>query len=562
MKRAASAARGVAGSVPAGRQGVRTARKHGTSVALALASAIVGVLFVGHAWRDRVQAFQAAETLAGTLADVLAEHAGRLLETADVIVKQAVRLAGPAGAPLPSDAATQERLVELAATAPYVAAIWLGDAAGNAVLTTREHPAPKLNASDRAYFQVPRDHPDAFHIGLLPDNRHADAVLISTSRRVEPVDGPFRGFVEASLSPEHIRSLYRQVEIGYPTVFWLLDRELRPLLREPAVPVAELLRAPTRERFAPALRATSGLLRAQGAADGVERLYAFQRVPRYDLHVLVGIPVAEVERRWRGHVLAQLWAPLAGLAGLLALGIGVRQQARREAMFAHALEARVQERTMELEAAKAGLEEAVERREVLLREVNHRVKNSLQLVSGLLGLQQRGEQDPQVLARLAEARSRVATIAKLHDRLHHLDRVEAVAMGGYLGELCRDLTDSLPGEGSCEVQVEADDAELPTDLAVPLALIANELVTNAIKYAYPPGEAGTVRLLFRATRERLELAVIDRGAGLPLGFDPAQSGGLGMRIVTALVRQIGGAWRVERLEPGTCFAVEVPRPAV
>src|SRR5512134_508779 len=111
MKRAASAARGFAGSVPAGRQGVRTARKHRTSVALALASAIVGVLFVGHAWRYRVQAFQAAETLAGTLADVLAEHAGRLLETADVIVKQAVRLAGPAGAPLPSDAATQERLV-------------------------------------------------------------------------------------------------------------------------------------------------------------------------------------------------------------------------------------------------------------------------------------------------------------------------------------------------------------------------------------------------------------------------------------------------------------------
>ena len=110
---------------------------------------IILLLFGAFAWRDRAQTFREAEVLTDDLAAVLAEHADRMFEMGDFVIGEAVRLAGPPDAPIPDDAATQRELLRLAELAPYVVSVWLGDAEGNAVLTSRRYPTPRLNAADR-----------------------------------------------------------------------------------------------------------------------------------------------------------------------------------------------------------------------------------------------------------------------------------------------------------------------------------------------------------------------------------------------------------------------------
>lgn len=538
-------------------------------VAATVAAAVVIVaLIVGSlAWRDRAQTFREAELLTQTLASVLAEHASRLFESSDFVLKEARKLAGPAGTPIPADRATHEALADLVERVPYVVSIWLGDSQGNAVVTSRAWPVPQLNAGDRDFFKVPRDQPEAFYVGLLPDNRYRDVVLINTSRRLEPIDGPFRGFVQVSIAPDYIRSLYTDLNVGYDTVFWLLDPQLRPLLREPPVPVNELVAAPTAIAFAPVAQAGKGLFQAQGPINERERLFAHHLVSGYGAHVVVGIATDDIAARWRSRLRVFAWSGLAGIFGILALGHMAWQRARHEQALMRSLDGRVRERTAELEdtlarleASNTRLEEALTRKDVLLREVNHRVKNSLQLVASLLQLQERETGGAEMAAQLGEARRRVATIARVHERLYQTDRVESVALAGYVRELCRDLEAALAAEGGRHrLLVEAVEIDLSTDMVIPLALIINELVTNAWKHAFPVGTAETVRVsLTVVDQARLRLDVTDAGIGLPEGFDPLTSPGLGMRIVKALARQLGGTFAAERRQPGSRFIVEAP----
>jgi two-component sensor histidine kinase len=138
----------------------------------------------------------------------------------------------------------------------------------------------------------------------------------------------------------------------------------------------------------------------------------------------------------------------------------------------------------ELETAKHMLEAKVEQKEVLLKEVNHRVKNSLQIVSGLLHLGMAQIENAEAAEVMRGAAARVLAIAAVHERLYTGDDVKVVALDAFLGNLCGDIARAL----GCAARIEIDlgPTEVPTDMAVPLALIVNELVTNAIKYADPP----------------------------------------------------------------------------
>jgi two-component sensor histidine kinase len=533
------------------------------AAATALAIAIVIALFSYIAWRDRQQTLHETEVVGRNLAAVLAEHANRLFETTNFVMREAIRLAGPGGS-IPNDRATHESLERLASSAPYVVAIWIGDKDGNAVVTSRAYPTPQVSAADRAYFTAARDRPDHFFIGLLPDNRYTNAVLISTSRRLEPTFGEFRGFVQVSVSADYIRSLYSSLAVDRDVSFCLLDENLRPLLRKPTLPVEQLLAIRTEELLAPVRHVDRGSFVGERPTElgGGQRLYASQRVPSYGAYVVVGLGRGAALQLWHNRLWAYLVAAGATAGASLGLGLLADRQARRDEAFARSLDARVQERTLELQRANASLEEAVARRDVLLREVNHRVKNSLQLVSSLLALQAKQARAPELSDGLAEAQRRVATVARIHERLYRTDRVETVAFGAYLRDLCAELESSLTEMvGERRLIVDAADVELPTDMVAPLALIANELITNAWKHAYPPGSLGSVVVDFESPGALVRLSVSDRGVGLPDGFSPTASTGLGMRLVQALVRQLGGTFHVEPAPPGghgTSFVIEAP----
>jgi len=186
------------------------------------------------------------------------------------------------------------------------------------------------------------------------------------------------------------------------------------------------------------------------------------------------------------------------------------------------------------------LRRSIQQKDLMLREVNHRIKNSLQLVSSLLRLESRQIADPVTRRHFDEACARVATIARVHERLYQTDKVGVVEFGQFLRDLCADLSHSAMIEQGHHIEVQADTRELPTDRVIPLALIVNELVTNAVKYAYPAGTHGVIRVQFRSAPDGgFEVRVADDGVGLPPGFDPATMQSLGMRMVHALLGQVG-----------------------
>lgn len=190
----------------------------------------------------------------------------------------------------------------------------------------------------------------------------------------------------------------------------------------------------------------------------------------------------------------------------------------------------------------------LQQREIMLREVNHRVKNSLQLVSSLLSLQQSGSGDEQLRDQLGQADRRIMTIARIHEHLYRSSEpISTIEFGSYLRNLCGDLQASIAGERDIRVDVDADAADLPTDRVVSLALIVNELVTNAAKYAFVDQPSGQIEVTFRAGAGGSgRLTIADNGRGLPDGYRIDGHVGLGMKVVAGLVRNLHA-----RLEIGT-----------
>ncbi len=189
----------------------------------------------------------------------------------------------------------------------------------------------------------------------------------------------------------------------------------------------------------------------------------------------------------------------------------------------------------DLSRAAAEKDAALRRAELLAKETDHRVMNSLQLISGLLRLQRGALGETEAAGQLALAANRVSAVARVHQHLFVGDGDGLIDCGAYLRRLCDDLSRTLRPDQSA-IGIEAADAALPTARIVPLGLIVAELVTNAAKHG-----AGEIKVsLSHSAPGGYALLVSDQGAGLPAGYDPAAAGGLGMRVISTLVGQLRG----------------------
>ncbi len=211
---------------------------------------------------------------------------------------------------------------------------------------------------------------------------------------------------------------------------------------------------------------------------------------------------------------------------------------------------------IERQRMEGNLREALDRQQLLIKEVNHRVNNSLSIVASMLHLHASGAESSEVRHELREASSRIAAIARAHQRLYKSDRIDTLDLGAYLTEVCKDLDDSMP---SCEVNVNAEEGiEIRTDRAIPAVLLVNELITNAAKYAYPAGNCRVWVKLSRAANGNVVLSVRDEGVGLPPTFDIKSGRRLGMRLVNSFSQQLHGDLQVLRKDPGTEFVLTLP----
>jgi len=196
---------------------------------------------------------------------------------------------------------------------------------------------------------------------------------------------------------------------------------------------------------------------------------------------------------------------------------------------------------------------------ILLEEVHHRVKNNLQIISSLLSLQAAHLEDRQAVQALTDSQRRIHAMALIHRVLYRSPDVGQVHIGQFLEELAPSLMSAYTTGGiTVDMAIEATDLLLPISTAIPCGLIVNELMSNALKHAFPAGSEGTIRVsIAPGTPGRARLSISDNGLGLPEGLDIAAGGALGLQLVSLLTDQLGGSLEIQRSDP-TRFVVDFP----
>jgi len=206
--------------------------------------------------------------------------------------------------------------------------------------------------------------------------------------------------------------------------------------------------------------------------------------------------------------------------------------------------------------AEEHLKSSLKEKEVLLKEIHHRVKNNLQIISSLLNLQSGYIQDSEAGAMFKESRNRVKSMALIHERLYQSKDLARIDFAEYVRNLTTHLFRSYGVNAhAVGLEIDVENILLDIDTAIPCGLIINELVTNALKYAFPPGAGGKIRIgLQRENHGGLALSVSDNGAGLAPDFDFQQTESLGLQLVNTLTEQLQGQMEIAR-DDGTTFKI-------
>ena len=211
---------------------------------------------------------------------------------------------------------------------------------------------------------------------------------------------------------------------------------------------------------------------------------------------------------------------------------------------------------IERERRERQLKEALARQQFLVKEMNHRVKNSLTIVVGMLRMQGRAV-DGETAKQFEETARRVNAIARAHERLYRNNDIESMDLGNYIEEVCQDMDSSV---AHCSVQVDAQRGiYVKVDNAISVALIIVELITNCAKYAYPDTSGGKIWVTIRREGEKhILMTVRDEGVGFSASFDPSKSRGLGMRIVQSFAQQLHTELTFHRHSPGSEVRLRFP----
>ena len=210
--------------------------------------------------------------------------------------------------------------------------------------------------------------------------------------------------------------------------------------------------------------------------------------------------------------------------------------------------------------AEERIRTSLEEKEVLLKEIHHRVKNNLQVISSLLRLQERSLEDENTRSLFRESRNRILSMAMIHERLYESDSLASVDLRDYFESLVTMLSRTYSRDDAhVEVQLDVEPLAVDVDTAVPLALVVNELVSNAFKYGFSDGSDGSIRIdLGHAEPGVVRLTIEDDGVGLPEEVDMEDPASLGWRLVKLLSRQLGGEASFESRSEPTRFSLDFP----
>ena len=217
----------------------------------------------------------------------------------------------------------------------------------------------------------------------------------------------------------------------------------------------------------------------------------------------------------------------------------------------------ITERKRTEEQIKASLRE----KEVLLKEIHHRVKNNMQVIISLLNLQSKHVKDKRDWEIFKDSQNRIKSMALIHDKLYQSKDLASINFAEYIENLARHLFNTYRVSSSA-IKLVADIKDVPLDIntAIPCGLIINELISNSLKYAFPDGREGEIQIkLYASKDDTFSLIVRDNGIGLPEDLDFRNTKSLGLQVVVALVEQLKGTIELDRSE-GTAFKIVFKKP--
>jgi two-component sensor histidine kinase len=496
------------------------------------------------AWRaqalyaERAQRLAHVQATTGAAAVYVGNYIARTVDAADLVADDLrAYISSEGGVGAVDRGELQRRLAARTAETSIQDNILVVDVAGRPIASSEGEP-PRVAFGDRDWFKAHLRGADTY-LGPAVRSRVTKAVVYTYSEALRGPDGALQGIVSVGIAPTQPKPLASRAP-GEPLAqLWAGERRLIVASHMDFDPAGNPLPQP------PPFRATpEGQM---GFLPGGDVLTAFHKPDGSGLVATVTVRPTEVLAPWRKAVgdSAILLGVAAVITGLLAFTASRLADQDYQARVA-------------LEQSASALSAAVAEKDLLLREIHHRVKNNLQITSSLIQLQARKFRDPEVRHAFDQTQQRLRSISLVHDVLYHENTAARVDVGVYLRELTEEIA---TGHGAVErgisVEVRTEPFALPPGQVTPLGLCLAEVLTNVFKHAFPEG-GGAIALLAKAADGEIEVIVRDNGQG----FDGTtlREGSLGLMLISVLSRQLNGRFSFENAG-GTTFRLVFPQKA-
>jgi two-component sensor histidine kinase len=539
-------------------------------VAAAVAPSLALIGYNSYTWKDFLEADAGAEALAS--AQLVSAEFAQLLEGSQRLMTTMMKFPG---VPDREEDCTSYFKSVIADLDLYREAAFI-DRDGKFHCSTIPIPA-SLDVHDRVYFREPLQ-TGRFTVGTLTVGRVTGEASIHISMPYRSNDGGPNGVVVLILNPEKVAQEFEARRWPTQHRLTVFDREGSIVLRLPRQQ-GSAANARDKQIFERALDAPAGTF-VMTQEPGNDEIVGFVPLKEAPEGIVVAVSldrdVALGRLRsisWNSFIVGLIAILLAVIATWLAAHVLIRRPVlamvdtahRRESgdSSAHFPKLDSASELGVLSTALASMSEKVDRlleqKEFLLRELQHRVMNSLNILSSLLVLQSKHASEPAVREQLARAQERILAMGAVYRHLYSADITARMEFGEFLTMICHESERAYVGAARPTITCETDVIEVSGTQAASLAVLAHELITNALKHAYPEGEAGPIFVrLKRGADGIVELSVADRGQGIPADVTHDRPASLGFKVVMATVRQFNARLEIRRLDPGTEILIRFP----
>ena len=436
---------------------------------------------------------------------------------------------------------------------------------------------PTLDVRDRIYFYEPLK-TGKLTVGTITQDRVTHSTSIHLSMPYKDAEGSIRGVIVLILNPEKLAEILSSNPWRSEHRLIVLDREGSLVLTIPPSDF-ENVEAFSKAIFPKIEHASSGTMDIKGpnggseivgfvplngASEGLFTAVAIDRDSALTEASIINVP----------GIAFNLIALMLGVMGVwlaaylmidrpiraLIKSAGKREAGDTSKPFPRLrFSAEFGQLSAALSRMSGRINELLKQKDLLLRELQHRVMNSLNILSSLLDVQSRYVVDPAAKEHLAVARNRIVAMGTVYRSLYQAHTLEYVEFSEFLNTICNKSEAAYIGTDKVSIDVEAEPLRLSGAHAISLGMLIHELITNALKHAYSDGVLGHIRVILKhKDNGNIELRFSDNGRGLPDNFQIETTSSLGMKIIASTVRQLGGTLEINRLEPGTEFVIHLP----